>query len=700
MDTTPHWKQVQRDFADIHTALQRVATAIFQVGEVAVPCSHESENGLDQALSHAFLTKSDGQIAFVNPDIRREYLARHAANILFQAWDDPKDFCDELNQIQRCTFQVDHSHKVAAIALLVLNQEYEKDITRRISEVAAQGIKGIKNSLFWDLFHPFCETLPNLKFEPESLADALENVIQAAAQDLAGGQLYYAVEHLAARSQVDADVLYNEFLVRAESPVVNLTINVLLGLAKSSLQEAHYRAITLVDSETLIYRRIGISALGRFQYSNNGEQRKLLNSTLDKLEAFRKIANPEIDDILAQAYGNLLEESEEAERAFVELALRNNLAVKNQIVHILCLKAREAFTQSWYRETISNLIQPSLPSLRMIEELDSCIKYYAENEPNTALGIIEALAINWDYSSAKEERDLPDILDTTFVELYNNHRDILLKGITRWLASSNQHLHLTAWKVQLHFSRVLTTTLNNETTEESIRRKIRNSAKITLSKQALDELDDQTVVYIIYRIAGYVVDAYSLASLLLSVLKREPSLPSVTGLVTSLLVNYVLYNYPGDGGDFLKYSLEFETTSDLEREIIQTALSHSDSYFEGRQSLPRLKEFKPSSQQVYLLRLAEWKHQASIIDEARKRSIFSFMTTNIPLKYGRAFSIEREGNFTEPSKLATFHHEQERPQGELIDPVGQTYQRLQWRNIGLEDLEPNSRDSHTGDPNS
>jgi hypothetical protein len=153
----------------------------------------------------------------------------------------------------------------------------------------------------------------------------------------------------------------------------------------------------------------------------------------------------------------------------------------------------------------------------------------------------------------------------------------------------------------------------------------------------------------------------------------------------------VLYNYPIDGGNFLKYFLSLETTSKLEKEVIQTALTHSNSYFEARENLPRLKELKTPSQRIYPLRLAEWKYQASVMEEARKRSIFSLMVTNIPLKYGRSFSVAQDGKFTEPSKLSTFYYEQEKPQGELIDPVGQAFQRLYWRNIGL------NENSHAGD---
>jgi hypothetical protein len=364
------------------------------------------------------------------------------------------------------------------------------------------------------------------------------------------------------------------------------------------------------------------------------------------------------------------------------------------------LKTKEAVNQSWHREALLNVIQPPLPSLRMIEQLDLCIKYYVEHKPDTALDIIETLAINWEYHGDREETELPAILDTTFLDLYNNHRDVLMKGITRWFASNNQHLNLAAFKVQQYFSKISLTTSDDETNKEAVHREIENSLEMTLSKQILDALDEHQVINLIYRLVGYIVlDAYSLSSLLLSVLRREQNASTINSLVTHLLANHVLYNYPGDGRRFFEYFLGLEAISELEKEVIYAALKHSDLYFEARKNLPYLKEFKPSSQRLYLLQLAEWKHQSLIMDEARKRSVFSFMTTNIPLKYGRSFSIERDGSFTEPSKLSSFHHEQELPCGELIDPIGQLIQRLKWKTVGLENLQSNSKNNAIGGAN-
>jgi hypothetical protein len=142
--------------------------------------------------------------------------------------------------------------------------------------------------------------------------------------------------------------------------------------------------------------------------------------------------------------------------------------------------------------------------------------------------------------------------------------------------------------------------------------------------------------------------------------------------------------------------LEINNRTELERNVIEFALESHNNYLQEWQNLPSLKEFRPSSKQVYLLQLAEWKYRASIVEESRRRSIFYNLFTNIPIKYGRAFSVEQNGEFTEPTKLQTFSYEQELPQGEFIDPVGQTYMRFQWRNIGLSNSEAKLEEKVSG----
>ncbi|MEO0933727.1 MAG: hypothetical protein AAFY21_08205, partial [Cyanobacteria bacterium J06641_2] len=292
-------------------------------------------------------------------------------------------------------------------------------------------------------------------------------------------------------------------------------------------------------------------------------------------------------------------------------------------------------------------------------------------------------------------------------------------AITRWFASSDIQLHLAGSNV-IHFfnsipvgddtvalaaddklhsahsrgntPEVSSSANHHQETTEVVRKKAFANRVFTLSKEVLDTLDEQTVVCVLYRLAGYITDAPSLAALLLSAIKRETYSPDITKLIVGLLSEYVLYNYPRDAGEYLKSRMKKNDVTEIELNVIQEALNYSDAYFEARQKLPRLKELQPPSQRTYLLQLAKWKQQNAMMEETEQRSVLSSLFPTVKLKHGRAVSYERDGNFTEPYKLASFSYEYELPQGEFIDPLGQAYQRFLWQKVGLHNTKYKTED--------
>lgn len=73
--------------------------------------------------------------------------------------------------------------------------------------------------------------------------------------------------------------------------------NVLLGLAKFDLEEAHRRTLALTNTEQPILRRMGIAALGEFKYMDS-ERHDLLRSTLERLEVFRTIPLLSLSEVM------------------------------------------------------------------------------------------------------------------------------------------------------------------------------------------------------------------------------------------------------------------------------------------------------------------------------------------------------------------------------------------------------------------
>lgn len=693
INITPHWQHIQSNNPDIHIALQYVATAIYQNKEKEILFSKNEELKLTSAIEFGSLTKNNNKIAFYDRNVQLEYLARYAANLALDVWDNIDKFSEVFKKIHRHSFYLSYNYELCNIVLIILNQEHKKDITSLLSEIALhknQEVKGI----FWILFTPFCKVLLNLNLEPKLLGDKLEILLQSINGIV---DIYPAVEKLAARSESDADVLYQEFLSRDNSLVINLIPNVIVGLASLSLPKAHNYALCLANSDKLVHQKMGIFALGRFNYSGDENNHKLLVSTLAKLKILQMKPNPDSDYILAQTYGNLIDQSAEALVAFLELASRqDDLNLKMQIAKFLYLEQQKYGSNQWYKDVLFELVKPPLLPIEVLKQLDLCLIHYANIEPNTALKLIEHLAINWDYSNHQDNNKLTEIFSNTLLELYNNKREYFIDAFTSWFTSNKPQLHLLAWHIQEYFDSIPAVDINENAEIITNKRNLDTRAFI-LSKNVIDNLDEQKFINLLWRMCGYIADGQSLAELLISGLRRESNLPKIQNLITSLLSDYVLYNYPSEVGKFLRRQLEINNRTELERNVIKFALESHNNYLQEYQKLPRLKELKPSSKQVYLLQLADWKYKASIVEKARQRSVFHNLFTNIPIKYGRGFSVEQNGEFTEPTKLKAFSYEQELPQGEFIDPVEQIYMRFQWRNIGLSNSEAKLEEKVSGD---
>jgi hypothetical protein len=668
---------MRRDHAEAHAVLQRVAKAIYEQTEEPTRLFGD-EIDPDVALELDLLDSGTDGVAFSNPDVRRDYLVRHTAELALGAWDDPVAFTNIIDDAQYRTLDFGTRREVTTVVLLVLARDHDKDVVGRMGEVARLRFGGEdRNDLFWGLYHPFCEALPELSIEPHELADALEAVFEATSNDLTGGFVYGVVEKLAARSRVDAEALYEAFVSRPDSPAASFSANALLGLANFDLPEAHRRALDLTDSEQPTLRRAGIAALGRLDYAG-GERPDLLAATWERLEALKATQDPEIGQALTRAYGNLIGQKPEATEALVELSARPDPSTQHQVAAILSMQGDEACGEPWYRSALLRLARVPMSHAGTWRELDHCASDTAKGDPELAVEFMEAVVVGRDYGARGEEGDLPEMLGSTFSELMVNRPETFSAAVTRWFASDERRLHRAARDVVSHHQ---SRTIDG------------GSPWPRLSKPVLDGLDEQTVAYALQRIMGHItVGGHYLAALLLSAVRRESCSPDFLNFVAWALGEHVLYNFPGEAGDYLRGRVDADDTSETEREVAQAALDHSEGYFEKLRNLPRLEEFKPPSRRLYPLRLAHLKQQAAISEAADQRSVLASLFPKIPLKYGRSFFMEQDGEYTEPSELGEYSVGMDLPRGELIDPVGQQIQRLHWQSAGLKEDEDSAQD--------
>ncbi|NJM05240.1 hypothetical protein HC891_01890 [Candidatus Gracilibacteria bacterium] len=486
---------------------------------------------------------------------------------------------------------------------------------------------------------------------------------------MVGGLIYGAVEEYAAKSYDNADALYQSLTANSESRSIELAVNALSGLGKLNIQEAHRRALELTSSPVVKLRGVGVLTLGRLPYAG-GDTANLLAVTLMRLDEMRRTADSSDNIALAQAYGDLLSYAPSASSAIVELAELSDLEVKHAVAWVLVRHSDQTENKAWVKDTLLSLAGVPSENKGTFNHLDHCAYDLMSTSLEDVLVFIEAVIINRPYRGRGAEFKITKMLEMTFHKLYESHHDVLERVITRWFASNERRLHRAARDI-----------IEDRITVDPEER----AAPFRLSKPVLDGLHEQHVVYVVMRVLGHTMFGPQLAALVLSTVQREPCTTKLQQFATDLLCNHVLYNYPGGAGSYLSGRVKAADASGVEKSVAEAALDCANARQEARRALPPLKELQPSSQHMYLVRLARQKQQAAMMEQVEEHSVFLSLVHRAPLKYGRSFFFERDGTFSEPTPLHAFEHSVELPRGELVDPVGQAYQRLVWQSAGLED---------------
>ncbi|MDP9309691.1 MAG: hypothetical protein M3R24_02135 [Chloroflexota bacterium] len=648
----------------VDTILSLVGALAFERGQNHVPLSQLKGIDLGPAADIGFLLVNDDAISFTHEELLYQYTVRHAANLLGSTWDDLVGFVESFKSVEHRGINFGTRREFGSGVLIVLANEDQRDLVHRMAEIAELASTDENGRhAFWALYPPFCKALPEINADPQNVASASKVILQAGTGDLMGGLLYGAIEQYASTSAETADDLYQVFIASPDPISADLAIRALCGLATSDILEAHQRALGLTCSNSPAFRHAGIVTLGRLAYSTPGTE-AMLAETVTRLDELRVASATTDAPALAQAYGELLPHEPGAAQALIELAGRSDAEVQHAVAWILSRHADKEQNKEWVIEALLELAEVSSENIGTFRYLDQCASDLISMDLNAVLEFIEALILGRSYGSGTTHTTLPKMLEVTFIELYQNHMDALNNLITCWFASNDRRLHRAARDI-----------IEHPETERPIR--------FQLSKPVLDSLDEENVAYIVMRVAGYGIFGPQLAALVLSAVQREPCTPDLQAFVTDMLCNYVLYNNPGGAGTYLSERLKAQDATETEITVAQNACERARVVEEARQALPPLKEFQPSSHHVYLVRLAEQKQRARMMEQVEKDSVLLSLVHKAPLKYGRAFFFERDGTFSEPVPLHSFAQSVELPRGELIDPVGQANLRIHWQSVGL-----------------
>ena len=655
-------EQIERETPEIHGELSIFAAALLD----SVTAPPVQALALPRAVEAGLVIEREGVWVFADEELRGEYLFRAVLDLTLAAWDSDEGLAEALRRAWVRGGGAGADMDFAPMVLLAAAQR-GKDVIGRIAEMAANAIGSETHPPFWLVYHAFCEVLPHLEPDPEALVDALVAVQAAVAGDVTNGLIHSAVRELAGRSRQVAEALVETFLGRGDPRLAPFAADAILAHSRYDLAEAHGRAVALTNEQEPSLVRAGVFILGTLPY-HDAPDSGFCEATFRRLAELRAQPLPDAEHALADAYGNLLPRQEAAE-ALIELAGRDESSVQHMVALVLMRKS-EAATEPWFGTALHNLVQTGLPQPETLRFLDHALAKRAVADARDALSILAEWAGGGGLGSGRDEEKLTKTFSSTFRELRTNARAELEDAVTRWWASGSRHLHLCAWQV---------VSGHDFASEEDSR------DPLALSASVLGELDENTVRLVLLRVMAYVIGGKPMARLLLSALRREPWSDSLAAIVAECLHEIALYNYPGGAGEYLESRIAAGDLAANELELVCTALAKSEEYFTRRRSIPRMTELTPPASRISVLQRARGKQMADAMEAAQKHSALLQLVRRVPIKYGRGFAVQRQGEPSAPMPLNSISHEIEVPQGELIDTIGEAKRRIQWRNIALDE---------------
>ncbi len=663
-DLEAAWHQIKQRYKECNKTLLKIAKMSCRKGHEDEAINLNQPIGIiEPAISAGLVKVENGKVRFKDERVWLyavcEYLV---CNVLMRAWEDDKKLWGVMRAIYLRGYRIKYD-ALAANAVEVLHNRHGMDVIKRVGELCKKGED------FWNVLHAFAEALPKLKVEVASLRETLSAIEKVIRNDLAGMEIYDAVEKLSELQSYTGEALYRELVAEKKGAITGFIPCVLLGLGTIDFGKAYTKATILLESDSADLIGAGIIAMGSMDYHENSKK-EYLHSTLENYKKLKRRRKVQVIASLVKSYGRLLKYTDESKRAIVQLSNRKTPEVLYEVAIALSLNAKKCAGEQWFREALMNFSDVSSEYAGILQRIDGVLSHIAgEKKCDLVTFFWEAWVVKRDYEKSDQER--LGVYKQSLSRMSRECLGSLMRCITNWLNSDEHRLHLAAAEL---------------VRELCHRRKQVNGIEFKLDREALEKMGARDIVYVIYKILGYAsVNPGALCDMVFSALEPGSQDQIVTEYVVAAFRDYIAYNYPGTTIDFLRKRKNSKNTT--EAETASRILKEVEAYYERLKDLPQLVEFEPLPQRAQQLVQTKSRHYGrQIYEGVREHSVFLQFCKEIHLKAGSSFVMEQDGKFTGKTKLGHVSHSMEFARGELIDPVGQALLRLRWRNLNREDV--------------
>jgi len=524
--------------------------------------------------------------------------------------------------------------------------------------IAASAIESGKIEVF-NVLHVIESALPYLnEIKPKSIYSLCSSQHEKTKNDLMAGAFLCKLQQVLTSQPGTCRLLHTLLRSEISQTTVALHPTALQALAYSSDEEAATLAFEDAESQNVTLKRAALWTLGRLLVSNLIVKTKII-PVVNVIIANISDPDEQVRRTAIYAAAEAIIVTRRFDAALLSLGKIGDPDVLAAISHQLMLSTKNLKDKAIFKKLVRLLCMLKPTFKGAIDNFDFILRQLLSDEKQQQF-VISCLTEWAEINGAESPRDksFAELFDSTAFELVKRKK-LLSQIITEWLNADN-------WKQASAVSGLLSHLL------------VHNFKTPEFSPELLETFNHADFLYLVRRMLGFVHSDDHLISLTMSLLKIKNPRQRVFGIVQNVLVEEVGMDYPGST---IK-RLEEERSTATDPELIafySSAIEEITSKMDTIEALPRIEELKPPPNIQRQFSMVHAKQMSKMMDEARKKSIFSQIATEIPMKGGKGWFCFRDGGYTDTSNLQSHSHFVALPRRHVLDSVGYELRLMSFR---------------------
>jgi len=563
---------------------------------------------------------------------------------------DPCQWLQKANDIWR--HEIGSSDRVAGRLLALVHNSED------IFLVAASAIVDGSIEVF-TVLHVVEAALPYLhKIEPASIIQLCDVQHEKTKNDLMAGAFLSQLQKKLAGMPDTCRLLHSLLLGRITPSTVALHPTALLALASFSDEEAVKLAFDDSASEITTLKRAALWTLGRLLVSDLIKKSKIA-STVNVITTYMSHSDDLVRKTAIQAAADAISTTRKFDTVLLKMAEAADQEVLAALSHHLFINMSKLVGDNPLNQFVQHLCKLTPTFKGAVDNFDFILAQLLADELQQQF-VLSCLS-EWvarNGQAIPRDTSFPDLFDSTVFELVKRP-ELLSQIITEWL-SSDDRKHASAAAGLL--SKLWVHDFKNPEFYATL----------------LSTFNKSDFLFLVRRLLGFVNSEDHLLSLTISLLKSTNLEDWVLGFVHTVLAEEVGMDYP----DSTLKRLEQEKSMTSEPRIValySSVIQQITCNMDEIEALPRVEELKPPPDVQRLFASAHAKQMNVVAKEARKKSIFTQICTEIPMKGGNGWFSFRDGGYTESSNLIPHSHFIALPRRHVLDAVGYEIRNMGFR---------------------